>query len=161
MKNSCYTAVRSTGLHGISLIAGPYCKCRTYFANTANVMPNITLPDFPSNLKTCGSRQFDTETAPQVMLMINNCVLTYYSQWKYCDILANKHVHAASGSRCVLMWRKTAQYSIVMWYDTIYDIIYLLTEIGLSPGSSSTVHIYTQTIHRTAQWNTTPRIERA
>jgi len=27
----------------------------------------------------------------------------------------------------------------------------LLTEIGLSPGGSSTVHIYTQTIHRTTQ----------
>ena len=30
-------------------------------------------------------------------------------------------------------------------------MIYLLTEIGLSPGGSSTVHIYTQTIHRTTQ----------
>jgi len=36
-------------------------------------------------------------------------------------------------------------------------MIYLLTAIGLSPGGSSTVHIYTQTIdtkqtiHRTAQ----------
>jgi len=26
-----------------------------------------------------------------------------------------------------------------------------LTAIGLTPGGSSTVHIYTQTIHRTAQ----------
>ena len=32
-----------------------------------------------------------------------------------------------------------------------FDMIYLLTEIGLSPGGSSTVHIYTQTIHRTTQ----------
>jgi len=30
-------------------------------------------------------------------------------------------------------------------------LIYLLTAIGLSPGGSSTVHIYTQTIHRTTQ----------
>ena len=30
-------------------------------------------------------------------------------------------------------------------------MIYLLTVIGLSPGGSSTVHIYTQTIHRTTQ----------
>jgi hypothetical protein len=30
-----------------------------------------------------------------------------------------------------------------------YDIIYLLTAIGLTPGGSGTVHIYTQTIHRT------------
>ena len=29
------------------------------------------------------------------------------------------------------------------------DMIYLLTAIGLSPGGSSTVHIYTQKIHRT------------
>ena len=30
-------------------------------------------------------------------------------------------------------------------------MIYLLNAIGLSPGGSSTVHIYTQTIHRTTQ----------
>ena len=32
----------------------------------------------------------------------------------------------------------------------IYDMIYL-TAIGLTPGGSSTVHIYTQTVHRTTQ----------
>ena len=37
----------------------------------------------------------------------------------------------------------------MMWYD----VIYLLTAIGLPPGGSSTVHIYTQTIHRTIQNN--------
>jgi len=31
-----------------------------------------------------------------------------------------------------------------------YDV-YLLNVIGLTPGGSSTVHIYTQTIHRTTQ----------
>jgi len=36
------------------------------------------------------------------------------------------------------------------WYDMIY-MIYLLTAIGLPPGGSSTVHIYTQTKHRTTQ----------
>jgi hypothetical protein len=30
-------------------------------------------------------------------------------------------------------------------------MIYLLTAIGLPPGGSCTVHIYTQTIHRTIQ----------
>jgi len=30
-------------------------------------------------------------------------------------------------------------------------MIYLLTAIGLSPGGNSTVHIFTQTIHRTIQ----------
>jgi len=33
-------------------------------------------------------------------------------------------------------------------------MIYFLTAIGLSPGSSSTVHIYTQTIQGTAQITT-------
>ena len=37
--------------------------------------------------------------------------------------------------------------------QTVYDMIHLLTAIGLSPGGSSTVHIYTQTIHRTTQNN--------
>jgi uncharacterized integral membrane protein len=32
--------------------------------------------------------------------------------------------------------------------------IYLLTAIGLTPGGSSTVHIYTQTVHRTTQSTT-------
>jgi len=33
-------------------------------------------------------------------------------------------------------------------------MIYLLTAIGLSPGGSSTEHIYTQIIHRTTQITT-------
>ena len=32
--------------------------------------------------------------------------------------------------------------------------MYMLTAIGLTPGGSSTVHIYTQTIHRTTQLTT-------
>jgi len=31
-------------------------------------------------------------------------------------------------------------------------LIYLLTAIGLTPGRSSTVHIYTQTIYRPTQF---------
>jgi len=34
-----------------------------------------------------------------------------------------------------------------------------LTAIGLTPGGSSAVHIYTQTIHKTTQWNRIPRME--
>jgi len=33
-------------------------------------------------------------------------------------------------------------------------MIYLLTTIGLIAGGSSTVHIYTQTIHRTTKLTT-------
>jgi len=32
--------------------------------------------------------------------------------------------------------------------------MYLLTAIGLTPGGSSTVHSYTQTVHRTAHLTT-------
>jgi hypothetical protein len=47
----------------------------------------------------------------------------------------------------------------LIWYDDvdmIYDmiLIYLLTAIGLTPGGSSTVHIYTQTVGRTTQLTT-------
>jgi len=38
-------------------------------------------------------------------------------------------------------------------------MIYLLTAIGLTPSGSSTVHIYTQTIHRTTKRNWIPRAE--
>jgi hypothetical protein len=31
-------------------------------------------------------------------------------------------------------------------------VIYLLTAIGLTPGGSSALHIYTQTVHRTTQF---------
>jgi len=52
------------------------------------------------------------------------------------------------GSSCILQLR--------LGYLTrnnheIYDMIYLITASGSSPGGSSTVHIYTQTIHRTTQ----------
>jgi uncharacterized integral membrane protein len=38
-------------------------------------------------------------------------------------------------------------------------LIYLLTVIGLTPGGSSTVHIYTQTIHRTTQLTKLGRVQ--
>jgi hypothetical protein len=45
----------------------------------------------------------------------------------------------------------------MIWYDEIYS--YLINTIGLTPGGSSTVHIYTQTVHRTTQWKTIHRTE--
>jgi len=36
-------------------------------------------------------------------------------------------------------------------------MVHLLTAIGLTPGGSSTVHIYIQTIYRKIQWNRTHR----
>ena len=38
-----------------------------------------------------------------------------------------------------------------LYGSVVLILIYLLTAIGLTSGFSSTVHIYTQTIHRTTQ----------
>jgi uncharacterized integral membrane protein len=38
--------------------------------------------------------------------------------------------------------------------DADLILIYLLTAVELTPGGSSTVHIYTHTIHRTTQLTT-------
>jgi len=38
-------------------------------------------------------------------------------------------------------------------------MLHLLTVIGLTPSDSSTVHIYTQLLHRTTQWDRIPRME--
>jgi uncharacterized integral membrane protein len=54
--------------------------------------------------------------------------------------------------RCCFLLRVLLQVD-----DRIFDIwclIYLLNAIGLTPGGSSTVHIYTKTIHRTTQLTT-------
>jgi hypothetical protein len=50
------------------------------------------------------------------------------------------------GPNYVAYWKK----KIILWYD----MIYLLTETGFTPGGSSTVHIYIQTVHRTTRITT-------
>jgi len=60
------------------------------------------------------------------------------------------------------MWYDIIRYDMIwydiiwymVWYDIWYDMIYLLTAIGLSPGGSSTGHIYTQTVRGTTQITT-------
>ena len=49
--------------------------------------------------------------------------------------------------------RRTLLYGISKYGVNIIFIIYLLTATGLTAGGSSTVHIYTQKIHRTTQLN--------
>ena len=51
-----------------------------------------------------------------------------------------------------MIWNMIFIIRYMMWYMTyeIRDMIYL-TAVGLTPGGSSTVLIYTQTIHRTTQ----------
>ena len=57
-------------------------------------------------------------------------------KWTIVDLKKNTHTHTHTHMYIYYM----------IWY-----IIYLLTAIGLPPGGSSTVHIYTQTVHRTTQ----------
>ena len=38
---------------------------------------------------------------------------------------------------------------MIMMMMMMYDMMYLLAAVGLTPGSSSTAHTYTQTIHIT------------
>jgi hypothetical protein len=73
--------------------------------------------------------------------------MIWYMIW--CDIIYG------------MIWYRMIWY--MMWYDIWYDMIYgiwydiysyLSTAIGLTPGGSSTVHIYTQTVHRTTQITT-------
>ena len=65
---------------------------------------------------------------------------------------------AIKPTRCTnftnLFWHETlhvSDSSSVHHQEFIDILIYLLTAIGLSPGGFSTVHIYTQTVHRTTQ----------
>jgi len=56
------------------------------------------------------------------------------------------------------IWYDMVWYDI--WNDMLwYDMIHLLTAFGLTPIGSSTIYFYTQTIHRTTQWNKIPRTE--
>jgi hypothetical protein len=59
-----------------------------------------------------------------------------YHRWNICaDLKVTEVVTAARQIHKILF----------------FNIYILLTAIGLTPGGSSTVHIYTQTIHRTKQ----------
>jgi len=66
------------------------------------------------------------------------------TSYSFCGVLEGSAYTCVCVFRCNL-WPNTVYIAV-----GIYDI-YLLTEIGFPPGGSSTVHIYTQTIHRTTQ----------
>ena len=68
-----------------------------------------------------------------------------------------------SGASCpVLVWTLPFSHRPSVWLNNysygfspqILILIYLLTAIGLTQSGSSTVHIYTQTVHRTTQLTT-------
>jgi len=50
-------------------------------------------------------------------------------------------------------YKQSRSYLNHLVYIYIYIYIYLLTASGLTTGGNSTVHIYTQTMHRTTQFS--------
>ena len=61
------------------------------------------------------------------------------------NLIRGRALQQAVGCRPVTAYTRSRSQASPRW------IIYLLTAIGLSPGGSSAVQIYTQTIHRTIQ----------
>ena len=76
--------------------------------------------------------------------------------WTFLERQYNTHVNT-------LKWRTVSYFvceeAIFVDLYLCYDMMYLLTAVGLTPGGSSTEHIYIQTIHRTTKWNTILRTE--
>jgi hypothetical protein len=98
------------------------------------------------------------------------CILWYFSGPTFifylCDLFNDSRIGERSvGNELEWTWKEAVVVEIEflgvisslcsvnsnIWYMIWYDTIYLLTAIGLPPGGSCTVHIYTQTIHRTTQ----------
>jgi uncharacterized integral membrane protein len=52
------------------------------------------------------------------------------------------------------MWCPVTETSSIKGVFQLGALLIFLTAIGLTPGGSSTVHIYTQTVHRTTQLTT-------
>ena len=94
-----------------------------------------------------------------VQQMYNICTITHYTtaaQETHKFISTDNYNNFSS---CILGNSATLD-SVLKLNDMIwYDMIYLLNAVGLTPAGSSTVHIYTQIIYRTTQWNRIHRTE--
>ena len=75
---------------------------------------------------------------PYKYLLILEYIITLRKIYNFQFIFLGKHIRAF----------------INIHINLILISIYLLTAIGLTPSGSSTVNIYTQTIHRTTQLTT-------
>jgi len=80
------------------------------------------------------------------------------SQCQYFSKTSSEEVgwEMCGSGRCWL-WFMSSDEAVMLFVSFLvnvipFDMIYLLTAIGLTPGGSNTIHIYTQTIHRTTQF---------
>jgi len=81
-----------------------------------------------------------------IILIVSYCIILYYIILYYIILYYIVSYHIIS---CHILYYIILYY-IILYYIILYYILYL-TLIRFTPGGSSTVHIYTQTIHRTTQ----------
>jgi hypothetical protein len=94
----------------------------------------------------CSSSLYQWRLASQVA-----CGCRYASRKERLIELFRLHVIRTWQRSCrAIMALLQSERHDTWWYDMIYMIWYL-TAFGLPPSGSSTVHIYTQTVHRTTQ----------
>ena len=80
----------------------------------------------------------------------------FLPQWEKPSFIPiqNKQNYSSEYCDLYIFGHQTGRQESLLRIIAKIDTIYLLTAIGLSTGGSSTVHIYTQTIHRTTQITT-------
>ena len=76
------------------------------------------------------------------------------------DFILNYFNYIGKFGSCLIEKKKKESANVVRSNNSllILILIYLVTAIGLTPGGSSTVHIYTQTIYRTTQLTETTQL---
>jgi hypothetical protein len=73
--------------------------------------------------------------------------------YTYIPLLYAHTEGTAKPDKLRIFWPLTQEVNSILEKTASKLLIYMFTAIGLTPGGSSTVHIYTQTIHTTTQWN--------
>ena len=102
-------------------------------------------------------REIDRMLAKLIKQQALNTRDSKQSRWNLCikiSLPRDKYSHTHTHTHLFFLYFKWGQvmYSISVCVHFVFndfDMIYLLTAIGLPPGGSSMVHIYTQTVHRT------------
>jgi len=104
-------------------------------------------------------RSFQLQNARGKRVIINHATIRFFSRLSKNS--SHRHKSSSTGTNKVTpvsgrLLTFMGPCTVVLLLSTTnkmqrYDMIYLLTAIGLSPGGRSTVHIYTQTIQRTTQ----------
>jgi len=118
-------------------------------------------PHFHS-LHSCHSTKFVVSASAVTYFSCAHWRLSSACRLHYCKTVIAHGCPLHVAYRCLLYcyFRITVRARIKqeMWRIAYCNIVIYLTAVGLTPGGSSTVNIYTQTIHRTTQL--TPLVRR-